>query len=178
MSNKVLFRRRWLWWGFVVIATIAGAYYFLGGFNALQIETVAVSNYYLVGKSFEGTYKSDTLQEYFTLMKSHLQEKTYEGRLAVIYDQEPQGSKGYIKSFIGIVLSKELHQIPRNLETRNITCSEAVRVWKDCHSSLMPNPHEITRLITDNLGDRPAYQFSIEMYYPDNRLVVERPLLP
>lgn len=179
MSKKPLFKRPIFWLSLLIIAATPTTYYLMGGFNPIIIKTVSVDNYYLIGKQFQGTYKSDTIQLYFSEMKTYLEQGTFEGPITIIYDQEPLGNRGYIKSFIGIRTLKAMTPSP-GLIVRSIEASQAIQVSKECHSALMPNPHEIAKFIAEEAREKSvkSLSFNIEMYYPNNRLVIERPLLP
>lgn len=179
MTLKEVFKKP-VFWLTVSIIAIPCTYYFLGGFNPLQIKTVTVDSYYMIGKYFNGSYKSDTIQVYFSEMRDYVKTGTYQGPITIIYDQEPVGSRGMIKSFIGIRLSQATEVLPQDLTTRVIYADHAVRISKDCHSALMPNPNKIAEIINELLinENRIPFDFSIEMYYPNNRLVIEQPLKP
>ncbi len=172
----------WLLLAFVVIIPLV--YYALGGFKPLKVEVVEVEEYFLIGRDFQGTYSSDTLKQYFNEMKSYLQEGKFQGCIAVIYYQEPEGARGYVQSFVGIKLdedpsSNEAQKILSQKELAGLIVSstpvKVIRVSKDSHSSMMPNPDKIQDRIQSeaarlNVAIRP---FNIELYYPNNRLVVE-----
>ncbi len=151
-------------------------YWKLGGFNPVRIELVAVDSYYLVGKYFQGSFKSDTIGYYFQEMNSHI-ENGVQGEPVIVYDQEPSGSRGISESFIGIKLT-DIPPALSDLEVREISASGAIRVHKEAHISVMPNPDKIKLRIRDFAKaqgltiDGP----SIEIYKPDNRLVIEQPV--
>ena len=72
----------------LIVILLAVVYYKLGGFNSLQVETIEVNNYHLVGRYFEGSYKSDTVGRYFEEMRGYLDTGILIGQLVTIYDQE------------------------------------------------------------------------------------------
>ena len=162
---------------FIILLLTAG-YYRLGGFNGLSLETITVNNYDLVGLYFEGSYKSDTVRAYFEKMKGFIDDDRVEGQVVIIYDQEPQGKRGYTKGFIGIRLIEPPLISLHSLEKRFIPTKRSVRISKDAHISVMPNPDKIDRLIIEyaDSNDLELSSMNIELYYPNNRLVVERPI--
>jgi len=162
-----------------LLILVAFGYYRLGGLNPVLVEIITVDNYYLVGRYFEATYKSDTIRAYFEEMKGYLNDSTLTGQPIIIYDQEPSGSRGKATGFIGIKLKESPSYSLDDLEKREIPAKRSIRVSKDAHISVMPNPNKIDRLIKDYalthalvVGD-----LNIEIYHPNNRLVIERPIL-
>jgi len=74
----------------------------LGGLSPVQTELVQIDNYYLLGRSFEGRYKSDTVRNYFNEKQVHVQDGIVEEHPVIIYDKEPTGNRGISKIFVGI----------------------------------------------------------------------------
>lgn len=169
----------WVWIFLVMLMAIPVVYGWLGGFKPLKVEVVPVQNYLFQGRSFEGSYQSDTLQQYFQEMKAFIAQADSKSPIIMIFDQEPQGKRGKVEGFIGVPVAERSLQ-GENWELREIPSREAIRVSKDCHSTLMPNPRKIETLIQEFLEEnsRQIRPFNIEFYYPDNRLVIERPLMP
>ena len=66
-----------------------------------------------------------------------------------------------------------------DLEKREIPAKRSIRVSKDAHIAVMPNPDRIDRLIQAYAQDEDltASELNIEIYYHNNRLVIERPIL-
>ncbi len=163
----------------LVLILLAFGYYRLGGLNSIQIEIVTVDSYHLVGRYFEGNYKSDTIRIYFEEMKEYLKEGTLKGQPIIIYDQEPTGSPGKATSYIGVLLVGSPSSSLDNLEKREIPAKRSIRVSKDAHISVMPNPDRIDRMIQAYAQAKTLTvgELNIEIYYPNNRLVIERPIL-
>ena len=157
--------------------TFLVVYYKLGGFSPVTLELVEVNNYHLAGRYFEGSFRSDTIRIYFDEMKSLLQQGRLEGSPVIVYDQEPDGIQGLSRSFIGIALL-DSETIPIDLDKREIMASTVIRVSKDAHISVMPNPTNITKKIARFCQEHHAVPVgpSIEIYQPDNRLIIEQPV--
>ena len=101
------------------------------------------------------------------------------GHPVIIYDQEPIGSSGKATSFIGIMLVESPPSPLDDLEEREIPAKRSVRVSKDAHISVMPNPDRIDRLIQAyaQANTLTVDELNIEIYHKNNRLVIERPIL-
>jgi|GEM_PF-6162682 len=160
--------------GFSSVVHSAGNRLNLGGFKPLKIERVAVDSYRMIGREFSGSYRSDTIRQYFDEMRQLLEAHNSNDPIIIIYDQEPEGMRGNIKNFVGVFVTSEIKHSKTGLQERVVIADSAVRVSKACHPSLMPNPEKINSYIDAELGDA-GESPSIELYYPDNRLVVERP---
>ena len=171
--RKLSLKTPWLWLAVLLLLLLA-AYTYMGGFKPLKVERVAVNDYHLMGRSFAGSYRSDTIRMYFEEMRSLLDEAGRSDPIVIIYDQEPQGNKGIIKNFIGVFATDKVYNAT-NLQIRQVIADSAIRVSKQCHPSLMPNPNKIDRLINDQGGTNSEIP-NIELYYPNNRLVIERPI--
>ena len=163
----------------LIVILLAVVYYKLGGFNSLQVETIEVNNYHLVGRYFEGSYKSDTVGRYFEEMRGYLDTGILIGQLVIIYDQELIEKHGKTRSFIGVMLEQNQLSSHEDLEKREIPAKRSIRVSKDAHIAVMPNPDRIDRLIQAYAQDEDltASELNIEIYYHNNRLVIERPIL-
>ena len=151
-------------------------YYKLGGFNPVKVELINTDDYHLLGRHFEGNYQSDTVRLYYNQMRDYVQKGTINGFPAIIYDQEPQGARRRAKSFIGVLLDEPTSI--EGLENREINASQAIRVSKEAHISVMPNPDKIERLITSFATENQLTigPFNIEIFHTENRLVIERPV--
>ncbi len=167
---------------FIVLFVIGLGYYRMGGLNPVKVELVEVDSYNLLGRYFEGSYKSDTVAIYFNEMQDYIESGRITGDPVIIYYQEPEGVLGLSRIFVGIRLS-ELGNTEKqefgHLLNDGIQASSAIRVSKEAHISVMPNPEKIAKLIESfaeehNLKIGTA---SIEIYQSQNRLVVERPVV-
>lgn len=169
-----------VWVVVTLVVSIPLAYYWLGGFNPLQVELVPVDQIYLVGRYFEGRQQSDTIRRYFNEMKEYVQGDTYPGQLVIIYDQEPRGPSGQVKVFVGVRMQKPLKEAAGGLQLRTLEASRAIRISKASHSVVMPNPEDLNKLIADYAREQHLKLRgpSMEIYLPDNRLLVEHPLSP
>ena len=155
-------------------------YYWLGGFNSLQVQTVEVGNYYVAGRYFQGTYKSDTVASYFMETKQLIEQGDLDGVLTLIYDQEPTGKRGQMKSFIGVTMSDTTATLPAGFEWRRIRSDRVVQAKIASHVAVMPNPEKIKERIQDHAkyeGLKLA-EYSIEKYLSDWEVITEVPVLP
>jgi 3D (Asp-Asp-Asp) domain-containing protein len=66
-----------------------------------------------------------------------------------------------------------------NLTSKEITASVAIRISKEAHISVMPNPEKIHELIESFANEHrlKVGDLDIEIYHTHNRLVIERPVL-
>jgi len=160
----------------VLLVVIGFGYYKLGGFNSLQLELAEVNNYHLVGRSFEGSYQSDTVRYYFKEMKGYVEQELIDGNPVIIYDKEPEGQQGLARCFIGIKTEEET--IIDSLEIRKITAKKCIRVSQDAHIAVIPTPEKIDKKIRAFAADNQLQLtgHNIEIYYPNNRMVIERPV--
>lgn len=170
--------RKLLGYAFILLVIVLlFGYYKLGGFNPVQAELVQVNNYYLAGRNFQGSYKSDTVRVYFNEMRDYVQEGKVKGQPVIIYDQEPTGKRGHSAMFIGVRLTAQEPPGP-DLEIRPVAATRAIRISKDAHISVMPNPDKIGRKILRYAEENGLEMVgsSIEIYFPNNRLVIEQPV--
>ena len=162
----------------LLVISWAGVYYIKGGFNKVEVTLVEVENYRMIGRYFEGNYRGDTVRIIFEEMVAYLESQEAEGRPVIIYDQEPDSNGGKIKGFVGILTTYPT-ALP-GLKEREVSASQSVRVQKDAHISMMPNPDKINELIESFASSQGVEleSFNLEIYNPNNRLVVERPIHP
>jgi hypothetical protein len=161
----------------LLLIALLAVFYQLGGFNPVRIELVQVDNYFIAGRHFDGSFRSDTIRVYFEEMRALVIQSKVQGQPVIIYDQEPDGTRGISKSFIGVVLTDN-GAAPDDLEHREISASHAIRVSKDAHISVMPKPVKIAKKIKrfSEQNGVPLAGPSIEIYMPNNRLVIEQPV--
>ncbi len=161
-----------------ILAIMGGVYYYLGGFNPVSVEVVPVQPYFLLGKEFSGSHRSDTLRTYFNQMKALRDSLNLSGPVVLIYDQEPQGPRGMVSNFTGLRLESPPRSTAPGYKIRSVRADSVVRISKDCHAALMPNPSKVESLLQDYLqrNGLVPFDYNLELYYPDNRLVIERPL--
>ena len=169
--------------GALLVVVLTAAYIFLGGFSPVKISLVEVNNYYLLGRQFEGRYKSDTIGNFVREMRGYIQDGIIKGQPVIIYDREPGDIHGISLVFVGIKLTdtsvlNDDHQQTGELRKREIMATQAIRVAKNAHISMMPNPDRISRKITQFSKengltiDGPC----IEIYHSNDRLVIEQPV--
>jgi len=168
--------------GILVIFSIVilSIYYWLGGFNQLEIQTVSMNDYYVVGHYFEGTYKSDTVSSYFMEIKQMIETRKLNGILTIVYYQEPIGKRGMMKSFIGAALEDTTVTIPPGYEQRLIQVDKVVQAKVDSHVAVMPNPEKINRRLREHAQGQglELVNFSIERYLSDWEVITEIPVVP
>jgi len=163
----------------IVLIILGFGYYKLGGLYSVKIETVRVDNYHLVGKYFSGSYKSDSIRVYFEEMSAYIKDGTLSGQPVIIYDQEQSDGDGKGTSFIGVMLADHPTSLPASLVKRDIPAQKSIKVTKDAHISVMPNPDKIDQMIQEYAlaNDLTIAESNIEIYQKNNRLVIERPIV-
>jgi len=164
----------------LVAVGILFIYYWLGGFNPLEIRTMVVNNYYVAGRYFEGAYKSDTMANYFMETKQMIEEGQLEGILTLIYYQEPLGRRGLIKSFVGVNLADTSITLPSGFEWRQIEARQVVQAKVHAHVAVMSNPETIKESIRDHAKKEglKLASYSIERYLSDWEVITEIPIVP
>lgn len=173
MQRKLL----WTIIGALVIV-IFGIYYFLGGFQEVNIEVTRAEHYRIAGNYYEGPYERDTIATLFFTARELLKSKTLSGDLSVVnFDENSQDT---VKMFIGILLPHNVSGDLEDLQIREIKSDKILRARIESHSIVMPTREKIegklqTFAEKNNLVLR---DFTLERYISDNKLIIEKFIVP
>ncbi|MDF9795684.1 hypothetical protein OKW21_000947 [Catalinimonas alkaloidigena] len=164
--------------GLPLIVLILLIYYFLGGFNQVEIQRVTVDDYYFTGHLYRGPYQEEELKSQFFQMHEYVETGTLNGIVGVLnYDIENL-SEDSIQQFIGVILDEKTQQIPTGLEQDTVFANEALRAVIRAHPIVMPNPDQVVDMIRSQARDRgiSLKEFSIEQYVGEQEIWVDIPL--
>ncbi|MTI31667.1 hypothetical protein [Xanthovirga aplysinae] len=174
MSKKIILRLAL----FLFLGVASIVYIQLGGFNEVKISVKENINYTLIGKSFEGRYKSKEVKNIFFDTRRLLEEGELHGTLAIIYDQDPSENEGNMKSFTGIILEKPISKIPKGFEERKFKAFTVVQAQINAHPLVMPTPEKIKEKLKIYAQEQglELQDISIEKLVGERELVVEIPV--
>lgn len=170
-------RLQWLYGTLIIIFLIVigvSVYYFLGGFKEVEVYQLQGTHYTIAGRFFEGKYNHPVIEKYFEESRDLVNDSYIKGDLVVVnYDYD---SANQVKLFIGILLDSDMAEIPRGFSVRSFDSETRMVVFLPMHPLVRPTSRKIEKLINRKSieEDLELDEFTIEIYYPDESMVVER----
>lgn len=172
MKRKIL----WISLGILIIILIA-VYNHLGGFHRVKLEVLETGPYHMVGRYYEGKYDRDSIATLFFDAKNWMRNQEEAGTLSVVnYMGDTQNENlDSVKTFIGVIFSKESPEKIAPYEYRKIEGGKKLRASIEAHSIVMPGRETIEEKMKAYAQEK---QFllkpvMIEKYISDEQLVVE-----
>lgn len=165
--------------GIVVVVFGLLINYTLGGFATVKTEKVEVNDYIIYGIAFEGSYKSNELDDLVGSMQKRQQE--FNGAADVIivnYFNEDKEKIGLVNNFVGLRFHSAEPDSITGLEKRVLKAKQALRSKVNVRPLVMPSPEKIKKKAFD-LAEETGIQLqplSIEQYKNTGVLQVEFPI--
>ena len=134
--------------GIVILILGAGVllFYFLGGFNPIQIQSENLGQIKLSGLQFRGRPQDEGLKKTFEKIEDLL--KLYpQAKLHTIYFEEPAGKMDTMEVFVGLesIWVNEME----GLNEISLDASKAIVATLSAHRFAMPGPLRVQSKISD-----------------------------
>lgn len=165
---------------FSLLIILCVVYYFLGGFNTIKIQIVNTENYVIAGKTYQGSFKEDSLKAHFFQMKAYVDRGQLEGTVSVVnYDLE-YTSADSIHQLMGVLLDAPPFKPVdiQDIQIDTLVAQKALRVIVKAHPAVMPRPDQVVKKIQAYARENSLLlkEYSIEQYVADNEIWVDVPL--
>ena len=156
----------------VILMTI---YFFLGGFEKIEIVKSGKADYAIAGKWLkqDASHKDEALL--FNEIKESVTQEKIIGDLCIVNFQIDSLLNNEMKRFIGVALKNETSAIPSGYVVLEIRSEKSYMAALTMHPLVMPNSQKIERLISlVAIEDKAELQkFSLEILYPDNSVIIQ-----
>ena len=159
----------------ILIGVFTGSYYYLGGFNKWEFETIDnPSPIRLIGEEYQGLYDSKELKALY------FKYRDFDGVSPLIiinYNLDYDNKTGVIHAFVGIQ-NGNARSVPKS-ELREISPSKLIRVELKAHNTVIPSPELV-------LGKARKYatmnnlvlgNYTIERYRNEWLTIIEFPVI-
>lgn len=158
-----------------LIIIVGSIYYILGGFKEVKAISLEGTTRTIAGKQFVTHYTDEKPRDFGRECRELLADSTMQGRLVVINYHSDTLERDQIHQFIGIALSEEMSEIPQGFEIIELETSARYAVFLSMHVIVQPRPNKIEALLFAKAQEdgNELEDFFLEVWYPDNSLVVE-----
>lgn len=153
-------------------------YYFLGGFNTIEIQIVNAENYVIAGKTYQGPFEEDSLKNIFFQMRAYIDHGQLQGTVSVVNYDLDYASVDSIHQLIGILVDTPASG-PEDIQTDTLIAQKAVRAIVHAHPIVMPRPDQVIEKIKAYARENAITlkDYSVEQYIADNEIWVDVPLV-
>lgn len=160
-----------------LLVVVAGIYYYLGGFNKIEIAVVQSSPVPIGGQYFEGNYDSDTVRHLIDTVTSYLQRDTT-AHLAVVNFDEYEDKAGLVRQFIGFTADSLSPPFSANIRVDTFGTQASIRATINRHFWVRPRPSAIRREIIEfaQMHELATGDYTIEQYISDRKMWVDVPI--
>jgi len=157
---------------------IMGAYVYLGGLNSVEYTIENVSDYNLVGLTFQGEGDSPEIEEAFFEAREFARGGRLDGILTIINYKDTTLADDELKLFIGVKLKGGTSDIPEHYQRLTIPATRTVRARIEANNVVRPKPNTIeSRLLQEARGnDLEVRDFTIEQYISPEVLIIDMPV--
>lgn len=156
------------------LLTLLG-YYWLGGFNEIEIAVVEKPVRPVVGKVYQGQYGDLALRKIFVQAQRLLASDSVTGTLLVVnLDSASAGGK-QVNQFIGIALSAPFNSLPSGYQRDTLAAGTYLRARVAAHPLAQPRPGTINERLSAYAAehDITVSGLPIEFYRAPDTLWVE-----
>ena len=156
------------------LLTLVG-YYWLGGFNQVNIEVVEEPARPIIGKYYRGRYGDLALRKIFVEAKQLQQQGTVAGLLTVVNLDSVSASDQSVNQLIGITLTAPPTTVPKGYQLDTIPAGAYLRATLQANPLVMPHPRSINEQITHyaHQHQRTVSGLPIEFYRASDTLWIE-----
>ncbi|BDC98473.1 hypothetical protein [Persicobacter psychrovividus] len=160
----------------IIFTCSMGIYWYFGGFDAVAVERKEQAMQYpLQGLKYEGRMGSPLFQQAFEAVRDQVKAGNLSAPLVVV--QYPAKDAEHADVFIGgISTGKALD----SMEHLTIQANRYYEVNLGTSSFVKPRPDQVLELIQqESIKRQESLQpYSLELYFPDNHVVVQVPVKP
>ena len=173
MTKKIL------WAALLVFIILFIIYYFLGGFNTVEIQVTDAENYVVAGKSYRGPYKEDILRDYFFQMRDYVERDQIRGTVSVVNYGLEYGSTDSVDQLIGVLINTSSSPVPEDIQIDTLRVQKVVRAIVHAHPIVMPRPDQVIDKIKSfaKEHDLSLREYAIEQYVEEDKIWVDVPLV-
>jgi hypothetical protein len=158
------------------LSLLAGlGYYWLGGFNPINVEVVRLDERVVVGQAYRGTYGDLALREIFVKARQQQERGAMPGVLTVVNRDAASGSGQEVNQFIGIALSAPIDSLPTGYQRDSLAAGTYLRARVTANPLVQPRPQAINERLL-NYAAKHGLTVSglpIEVYRTPDTLWVE-----
>jgi effector-binding domain-containing protein len=167
------------WAALPLVLILSVIYYFLGGFNTIEIQVVDAENYVIAGKSYRGSYQEDLLKDYFSQMKAHVDRDQLRGTVSVVNYGLEYGSTDSVNQLIGVLMDTPFSPVPEHIEVDTLMAQKVVRAIVHAHPVVMPRPDQVIDKIKSFAKEHKLTlrEYVIEQYIEEDKIWVDVPLV-
>ena len=160
-----------------VILVVLVIYSRLGGLDEVTFEAIGRTEYVIYGRTFEGRYSDNKLEELFFETKEVLERDFPEQSLVVISYLHEDARDGQVKQFVGIPVDGAAANFPPSWERREVSFDKGVRAVITAHNLAMPKPEKVRAAVEEQAADQgwKLADYSLEIYQSERQMVVEFP---
>ncbi|MGB3852371.1 MAG: hypothetical protein WA958_20570 [Tunicatimonas sp.] len=155
-------------------------YYWLGGFNSIDVEVVQLSDRIVVGRTYQGTYGDLALREIFVKAKQQQERGAVLGILTVVNRDAASGSGEEVNQLIGITLSAPIDSLPAGYVRDTLAAGTYLRARVAANSLAQPRPRAINERLEAYAAEHglTVSGLPIEIYRASDTLWVEMAVTP
>lgn len=172
-------RRKYVITALLIFIILLSFYYYLGGFNRVEISLVTAEPYVIAGYAYEGRYDEDQLEDLFFKVREYTEQGLFPGTITVVNYDLLDENQDSIQQLIGIRLEGNPLSMPDSLTIDTIEAGRVVRAEIRAHPLVMPRPDKINQQIIDfaRVQGLKLQDLTIERYVSQNSIVIDAPLL-
>lgn len=131
----------------VLVLVLLLAYYWLGGFRAIEVSSLPCQEIELAGILYEGTPQDERLGESFKKIERLIGQNPGKS-LHTVYYVEPAGKLDTMKVFVGLE-KKGIDDGSVGLEHLSFSCKESIVARLSAHRFVMPGPLTVKKKIQE-----------------------------
>ena len=125
----------------VLVVFGVGIYWWLGGFNSVEMSIRDRNNVKLLGLTYRGTPQDEGMVGTFQKVEQLLKNSPHSS-LHTIYYTEPAGKLDTLQVFVGIEWL-DTFEDKGDFEVKEISCSRVIVAEMDAHRLVMPTPKSV-----------------------------------
>lgn len=160
---------------FSLATILLSVYYFLGGFEKVEVFAMKTDSKVAVGRHFTGRQTDPLIQQYFEEARTLVTTKKIRGELTLIEFKNDTIPKNRIHYFLGVIIDGDMAEIPSGYRVLTLTGRGKLAVFLSMSPFVRPSPARIEKLFQARANELNIHlqPLILEVHYPDNSMRVE-----
>lgn len=173
---------KYIYIGVILLCLVALSlcgYYWLGGFDDIEVQEVENLSFSIAGKPYRGKfYRADSLQDIQEDVANLILSENFNGDFAEVNYINTGTSEEEVDLFLGVVFFEDAIQIPGDFKVRNFNARKFLAVKLNMYHAVRPSVEKVQKILYDYAKEKnyQVEEYFVSITFKDNSLEIYVPV--